>query len=150
MTAGGEIDEQTALAQVERRFDIAERIALFVLNQQKAPGMPRVHVFVEDAVGGLAGMGGLRLAELAGAVKHAVYSLTGLECSPVNVNTARKYLLGKLPKKDRAVATHAALRRAGCPVLGDWSTADMADSFAVASYGRTEIGLPGLVLHGGG
>ena len=44
--------------------------------------------------------------------------------------------------KNKAAVVHAALIEAGAP----WKQSDERDAFLVASYARTELGMPGLSL----
>lgn len=102
---------------------------------------PKMRVYVEDYAYGLAGQSGMVLGELGGAVKLALYAI-GHVVVPVNQSTVRKYLLGKLPPKDRGAATIQALKDFGA----EFPNSDEADAFVVANYARTEHGLPGLTL----
>jgi hypothetical protein len=117
-----------------RLVEIADALIVFAKRERAT------HVFVEDYAYGLAGLGGMMLAELGGAVKFLFYKQLGLVVTPVNVSTARKYFLGKLPPKDRAAITHRTMLELGCP----FKTSDERDALLIASYGRTEVGLPGL------
>jgi len=119
-----------------RLHDIAVATAHFV----KKVGTP--HVFVEDAIPAMSGS--KPLTELAGAVKARVWETCGLGCVPVNQSTARKLLLGKLPQKDRVLAVHGFLKQCGCP----WEDSDRGDALVIASWGRTELGMTGLVSRG--
>ncbi len=101
-------------------------------------------VFVEDYAYGMAGQSGMMLGELGGAVKYALRYDVKLGVRPVNQSTARKFLLGKLPQKDRAAVVVAQLEEWGCP----FATSDEKDAFTIANYGRTELGMPGLTLGG--
>lgn len=102
------------------------------------------YVYVEDYAYGLAGRSGMVLAELGGAVKYRFMEELGVTVVPVNMSTARKYLLGKLPPRDRVEMTHRHMNEIGCP----FGTSDEKDAWIVANYGRTEAGLPGLSLGG--
>lgn len=127
----------TPAERAARLHDVAHRLASFAASVRADA------VFVEDYAYGLAGRGGMMLAELGGAVKFEFHRLGLPPVVPVNASTARKYLLGaRMPRKGAAVATHRLLGELGCP----FGTSDERDAFVVANYGRTELGLPGLTL----
>jgi Holliday junction resolvasome RuvABC endonuclease subunit len=123
-------------ASAQRLWFIAEELLAFAKEHNVTS------VFVEDAAYGLAGRSGVVLAELAGAVKYAFRARLKLVVVPVNASTVRKYFLGKLPRKNHAAAVYDALTSIGCPL----KTSDEKDAFAVANYGRTELGLPGITV----
>lgn len=70
------------------------------------------------------------LGELGGVVKVLLTARCGIPVEAVPPASARKLILGRLPRKDVKVATAAALTRMGMP--GDW-TADEADAFVCAN-----------------
>jgi hypothetical protein len=122
-------------AHAYRLHAIAERLATFI-------GVCKVkHVYCEDHAYGLAGRGGVTLAELAGAVKGRLFA-RGVVVIPVNMMTARKLLLGKLPRKGAATAVQDALKQMGSPFEGS----DEGDAWTVANWGRTELGMAGVTL----
>jgi len=99
-------------------------------------------VFVEDYAYGLAGLGGMRIAELGGAVKAQLFAQHAAVVQPVNAMTARKIFLGKLPKGKGAA--QKAVQDA-CIALGlvpKDSGSDEADAFVIANAGRALLGLP--------
>lgn len=71
------------------------------------------------------------LGELGGVVKVLLTARVGIPVDVVPPASARKLILGKLPRKDVKVATRAALTRMGMPT--EW-TNDEADAFVVANY----------------
>ncbi len=99
-------------------------------------------VAIEDYAYGLSGNSGMMLGELGGAVKYALWCDLKIGVQVVNQSTARKFLLGKLPPRDRAMVVVAQLEEWGCP----FETVDAKDAFVIASYYRTELGMPGLTL----
>lgn len=121
----------------DRLVDIVGALVFFARRYAAA------HVFLE---GGSYGQQGLALEGLKGAVRFALRAELGLAARSVAPVTARKYLLGggKLPRGKGVVQAlvHQRLRDAGAA----WGPSDYGDAFVVASFGRTEIGLPGLVL----
>ena len=80
------------------------------------------------------------LGELGGVVRHQLVTALGLIPDSVPVASARKLLLGKVPRKDAKIATRAFLTRAGMPA--SWSM-DEGDAFVVANYALSS--LPGVV-----
>lgn len=123
--------------RAERMHHIADEFRTWIGRGN----LKNVAVYVEDYAYGLGAKSGIDIAELGGAVKFALYE-AGYVVTPVNQSTARSYLLGKLPQKDRAQATHAALKAWGA----EFESADIGDAFVVGNYARTNHGLPGLTL----
>ncbi len=74
-------------------------------------------------------------------MKHAFWRELRVGLIPVHSASARKLLLGKLPRKDVKVFTQAKVYAMGAPM---WWTGDMIDSFTIANYGRSQVGLPAL------
>jgi hypothetical protein len=130
------------LRRVERLADIAAACAKFVAASRAQ------RVFVEDYAGGLAGNSGNTLAEIGGAVKARLWSELGVCAVPVGQSTVRRFFLNgiKVPKGKGQM--NVALARE-CAALGmPWDDTDRRDAMLVASYGRTEMGLPGLLARG--
>lgn len=134
-------------ARIQRIFHIARELAEWigpsdnvVLGKLGFDVDACTRVYVEDYAYGSIHRG-MDLGELGGAVKVALFQL-GHVVVPVNQSTARKYLLGKLPQKDRGSAVAVALKDWGA----DFPNSDEGDAFVVANYARTEHGLPGLTL----
>lgn len=75
------------------------------------------------------------LGEVGGVVRAELAKLQ-YSIRTANMSTARKLLLGKLPKKGAKVAAREALRAAGAP---DW-TLDECDAFVAANLGLCERG----------
>lgn len=75
------------------------------------------------------------LAELGGVVRLELVR-AGIELHTANMSTARKLLLGKLPRSDVKVHVFNALRAAGAP----FETCDEADAMAAANLGLSERG----------
>jgi hypothetical protein len=96
-------------------------------------------IFVEDYAYGLAGNSGIRLAELGGALKYAISQECGVSIEPINMTTARKIFLGKIPKGKGAaqVAVHSTLKRMGFAYEGS----DEGDAFVIANAGRSLLGM---------
>lgn len=135
--------DSTPRARVMRLSSVSEKITAEVVmweGRYSAAGAS-LPIFVEDYAYGLGAHSGYAIAEMGGAVKARLATM-GSIVVPVNMSTARKYLLGKLPRKGSAVAVHNALIAAGCP----WESADARDAFVVANYARTEQGLSGIIL----
>jgi hypothetical protein len=132
---GYEAGKEDHTKHAERLHDIAVAAAQFVKAVRAR------HVYAEDAIPAMTGS--KPLTELAGAVKAEVWRTCGIGVVPVNQSTARKYLMGKLPQKDRVLIVHQALKRLGCP----WEDSDRGDALVIGSYGRTEHGLAGLLAY---
>ncbi len=75
------------------------------------------------------------LGELGGVVRLELVR-AGVELHTVNMASARKLLLGKVPRTDPKVAVFAALRASGAR----FETCDESDAMAVANYGLAELG----------
>jgi hypothetical protein len=73
------------------------------------------------------------LAEVGGCVRLELVR-SGISIRTANMGTARKLLLGKLPRRGAKVAVHAALHSAGSP---QW-TLDEADAFVAVNLGLSE------------
>jgi len=73
------------------------------------------------------------LGEVGGVVRLELVR-AGIAIRTANMSTARKLLLGKLPRKGAKVAAYEALRAAGCPA---W-TLDESDAFVCANLGLSE------------
>ena len=99
----------------------------------------RPGIFVEDYAYGLAGNSGIRLAELGGALKYAISQECSVSVEPINMTTARKIFLGKIPKGKGAaqVAVHSTLKRMGFAYEGS----DEGDAFVIANAGRSLLGM---------
>lgn len=83
-----------------------------------------------------------KLAELGGCVRVALWQ-DGIVARPLVAASARKLLLGKLPRKGAKDATQIALWGAGCPKA--WS-GDVLDAFACANLALSDLGVPALTL----
>jgi hypothetical protein len=75
------------------------------------------------------------LAELGGVVRLELVR-AGLEVRTANMSTARKLLLGKVPRSGAKDAVVATLRAAGAT----FATADEADAYCCANLGLSELG----------
>jgi hypothetical protein len=82
-----------------------------------------------------------RLMESGGIVKMALFSRFGIVMQPVNASTARKLLLGKVPKGDgrgnQKLAVQFVLDRAGAPKQWD---ENICDAVCVANAGLSAAG----------
>jgi Holliday junction resolvasome RuvABC endonuclease subunit len=75
------------------------------------------------------------LAELGGVVRLELVR-AGIEIRTAPMSTARKMLLGKLPRADVKAHVYATIRAAG----GMFETADEADAFCAVNWGLSEVG----------
>jgi hypothetical protein len=131
----GEALEKASLAELAGRLaKNARRLTEFAARRDR----DGLLVAVEDLVGGLAGKGGLRLAGLDGALKAFLFE-AGIVATPINVSTARKTLLGKVPQGKGAApaAVQAVLARMGSP----WAGSDQGDAWCIANHLRSIAGM---------
>lgn len=77
------------------------------------------------------------LGELGGVVKHQLVERLGLIVDVVSPASARKLILGKLPRENVKNAVLHALTKMGMPL--EWG-ADEADAFVVANWASTSLG----------
>lgn len=75
------------------------------------------------------------LAELGGVVRLELVR-AGFDLHTANMSTARKLLLGKVPRSGAKDAVVATLRAAG----STFETADEADAYCCANLGLSELG----------
>jgi Holliday junction resolvasome RuvABC endonuclease subunit len=94
-------------------------------------------VHVEEYAFNQSARGTRDIAELGGMVKHQLATQLGLVPTPVVASSARKILLGNLPRRDVKDAVMVFLHRMGLP--HDW-TEDEADAFVIANYAASAIG----------
>lgn len=87
-----------------------------------------------------------KLMELGGIVRLALFDRFGLVPHVVATSSARKLLLGKVPRADQKAHTQAAFFRLGAPKTWDENRIDAA---CVVNYGLTEFGRVALTVAGG-
>ena len=80
----------------------------------------------------------ITLAQLRFAVDLELYSEMGLVTLDANQSSVRKFLLGKLPAKNRKACISEALKATDDPFDDD----DQRDAFAVVNWGLSELGAP--------
>ena len=127
------------MARVERLGEIVDRLIAWVSENHEGE---HLSAWTEGYAFGANSASVTKLAELGGAVRYALYRQLNIVPESVSPQSARKYLLGKLPRKDQKLAAHSAMLAHGVP----WRTADVTDGFCVANYGLSELGLVGLSL----
>ncbi len=76
------------------------------------------------------------LCELGGVVRATLAS-SGLVAETAPLSTARKLVLGKLPRRDVKHILHETIRSMGAPA--SWS-GDELDAWVAANYGASEVG----------
>jgi Holliday junction resolvasome RuvABC endonuclease subunit len=79
----------------------------------------------------------LELGEIGGVVKHQLTTQRGLVPTPVVASSARKVLMGTVPRQGAKDATRAYLKKIGMPA--SW-TDDEADAFVIANYAASSLG----------
>ncbi len=94
-------------------------------------------VFIEDS--SVWGGTTKRLCTLSGGIEHELYAKLAIIPRRVNVTSARKLLLGSVPRQQGVakVVVQESLRSLGAHFEDD----AQADAFAVANFGRSELGL---------
>lgn len=120
-------DEERA----RRCASIAEQLVRFANSHGVTRAWIEGYAFIRkgksNSVHTIAEVGGVVRLEL---VRH------GIQIATANMSSARKLLLGKLPKKGAKVAAHQALVAAGSPA---WWTLDESDAFVCLNWGMSEI-----------
>jgi|SRR5882672_709621 len=99
------------------------------------------HTFVEGYAFSKHSSSVTRLAELGGVCRVELFTY-GRTLRPVVASSARKLILGKLPREDVKRVTHQAIWDHGAP----FADGDQVDAFVVANAGLSELGLPFLSL----
>ena len=137
--------DATEEQQTERLAYVSDAISNFITNEANARSSAHVRCFIEQYAFNMAHASRAhRLGEIGGVVK-----LTLRDCNygfnAVTASTARKFLLGKLPRADQKKLTIAALKSAGANFGKE---DDRYDAFTLANFGRAELGLPALTLAG--
>lgn len=139
---GYEAKKDDHARHTERIHDIASTVVRFI-------GKHGTPVFVEEyafSKGG--GYAATMVRELGGTVKAYIFRDLGLVAQPVGQSVIRRYFLNGIPvpqgKGGMARALASAFAPLGCP----WEDSDRRDALLVASWGRTEFGLPGLLARG--
>lgn len=129
LTAGSPLHRDASdLDRVQRTADIAERVVAFA--RMHAP----VIAYIES-YGFAQHTAAHTLGELGGVVRLELVR-AGVEIRTANMGSARKLLLGKVPRKDVKVAVFSALHAAGAP----FGSLDLADAFVAANWGLSESG----------
>lgn len=128
-----------ATVEVDRaaRLDaIARRVVSFAKKHRAAK------VFIEGYAFGMVRQAH-HLGELGGVIRVELLR-AGVIFATAQLTTARKFLLGKMPKKDVKALVASQLDRAGAR----FPTGDEADAFVIANFGLTELGYRGLTMAG--
>lgn len=128
----------TARVRTARNADLA-RAALRFCERVNA-----THAWVEGypASGRVFGLPGL--CELGGVVRHTLAS-AGLHAETAPISSARKLVLGKLPRRDVKLVLHETVRSMGAPA--SWS-GDEVDAWVAANWGASELGLCAVMAPG--
>jgi hypothetical protein len=84
-----------------------------------------------------------KLMELGGVVRVSLYEMLGVVPVTVNTSSARKLLLGKVPKSDQKIAVQRFLFDAGAPK--DWEE-NICDAACIANFALSNAG--GVALTG--
>ncbi len=142
---GGELKDPTEHQRLERMHGIAKGIAEFC-RALTPHGLAPVHVFVEQYAFSRGQAHSHLLGECGGIVKYRLWRKLNLVAMPVINTSARKTLLGIIPKKDpvtkKAIKAKEIVwknvRRLGGSAC-EW-TNDEVDAFVVANHGIMLLG----------
>lgn len=116
----------TDVERARRTETIASRLVAFAREHGASEAWIESYAFSRrDSAHTLAEVGGVVRLELARA---------GFEIRTANMSTARKLLLGKVPRSEAKQACHRVLHEAGSPA---W-TLDESDAFVCANLGLSE------------
>ncbi|GMV19946.1 MAG: hypothetical protein AMXMBFR56_81700 [Polyangiaceae bacterium] len=123
--------DATEAEQIARRSRLADGVLRFA---------DRVHatsVWIEGypLSGRVHGLSGL--CELGGVVRDRL-AREGLDVRTAPLSSARKLVLGRLPRADVKQITHTVLHSVGAPA--SWS-GDELDAFVAGNYGASELGV---------
>lgn len=129
LVVGGALRRDATDAERARRSEsIASRLVAFATLQRATSVWIEGYAFNQaTAAHTLAEVGGVVRLELVRA---------GFEIRTANMSTARKLLLGKVPRSGAKDAVVATLRAAGAT----FETADEADAYCCANLGLSELG----------
>jgi hypothetical protein len=132
---GVSLPRTAALREVTHRLrDVSRDVVRWIVRQGAT------HVFVEDLPPHAKGFSMVPLAELRGVFRCELLEQAGLDAVFVNQSSARKFLLGKLPPKDRKAHVVEALKAAGA----DFEDSDQYDAFCSVNLRLGELGVPHL------
>lgn len=121
--------DATDVERARRTETIAARLVRFALENRCSVAYVEGYAFSQRlAAHALAELGGVTRLELVRA---------GIDVRTANMGSARKLLLGRVPRQDAKVAVAEAFRAAGVPL--DWSL-DVTDAMACANLGLAELG----------
>ncbi len=100
------------------------------------------HVFVEDYAYSAQATAGRALAELGGVVKFRMWRELNRIVHPVNMASARKTLLGRVPaKRTSGIAVKDFVNSKLAQMGARFGTLDEGDAFVIANHARSLLGL---------
>lgn len=120
--------DATDLERVRRTENIATRIVAFARSQGATAAYIESYAYAQAGAAYV-------LAELGGVVRLELVR-AGLAIHTANMSSARKLLLGKVPKSDPKGACFAVLHAAGAR----FASMDESDAFVAANFGMAELG----------
>jgi hypothetical protein len=120
--------------RIDRLRFIAENVIEFALKVHARVAFIEGYAFAK-------GTQAHSLAELGGHVRVRLRG-AGIEVRTANMASARKLLLGKVPRSDAKIAVFTALRSTGWQV----ATLDESDAFACANFGLSELGKVAMMM----
>ena len=130
-------------ARIERMARTARELVGFADVNVAHGGV--IRGYIENYGFNMGGASTHQLPELGGIVRYMFLRELDVVLEPVAESSARKQLLGKLPKSDRKLAIELALAKAGAPFENN----DVADAFTVGNLGLAMLGLTSLSLYEG-
>lgn len=129
--------------EVQRYMAIAEWAEGVISDVIRGQHAQEVHAYVEAYGFKKNNSWASRLMESGGVVKATVYMRHAMILTPVNASTARKLLLGKLPRSDQKIAVQRAVFAAKAPKT--WEE-NICDAFVVCNFGLSEMGGVAMTL----
>lgn len=129
-------EDASQLKKIDRLISIANGVVAFCLTNDVR------NVWIEHYAFG-ARFGGPILGELGGAVKLELRKAGVRKISVVHSSSARKTLLGKVPRVDQKRTVQRLLQRLEAPFAKD---GDLVDAFVVANHGMSMAGFCAMMV----
>ena len=133
--------------QIERYMIIATWACDVVAQATGIPGAPghyRAGCAIEAYAFSRNNAQASKLMELGGVVRVGLFTACGIVPETVATSSARKLLLGKVPKSDQKIAVQRALYAAGAPK--EWEE-NICDAFCCCHLEFSNVGGIALLLH---
>lgn len=124
---------------IERRKKLAGSVLTFCARLRATSAWIESYP-LSGRVYGLAG-----LCELGGVVKHMLL-VSDCEVNTSPISSARKLVLGKLPRRDVKLIVHETIKSMGAPEA--WS-GDEIDAWVAANWGCSQLGFCSVAMGAG-